>query len=202
MAAIEAVLFDLGRVLVAIDLSRGLFARLAATTDQTPDAVVAQLRRHGLFVRYCRGELTPPAFHEAVCDETGLDLAYDEFVRLWCEPFSLMPGMEDLMREVAARMPVGILSDTDPLHWEHLRARFPFLAELARPTLSYELGQMKPAPEVYRIAARRLGAAPGACFFTDDLAANVDGARAVGMAAEVFRSADELRSQLHARSVL
>jgi putative hydrolase of the HAD superfamily len=48
-----------------------------------------------------------------------------------------------------------------------------------------EEGIRKPHPEIYRRAARALGLLPEECLFIDDLAVNVEGARAVGM--EGFR---------------
>jgi putative hydrolase of the HAD superfamily len=46
---------------------------------------------------------------------------------------------------------------------------------------SCEEGIRKPDPEIYLRTAQRLGVDPAACVFLDDGAANVDGARAVGM---------------------
>ena len=56
--------------------------------------------------------------------------------------------------------------------------------------LSGQEGLRKPEPEIFRLAARRVGAQPNACVFVDDIAANVEGARAVGMAGIVHRHAD------------
>jgi epoxide hydrolase-like predicted phosphatase len=47
--------------------------------------------------------------------------------------------------------------------------------------ISGEVGLRKPEPEIYRLAAERLGARPEECVFVDDLAVNVRGAAAVGM---------------------
>jgi epoxide hydrolase-like predicted phosphatase len=47
----------------------------------------------------------------------------------------------------------------------------------------------KPQPEIYRIAAERVGVDAEACAFVDDIPANVDGARAVGMAGVLHRDA-------------
>jgi epoxide hydrolase-like predicted phosphatase len=55
---------------------------------------------------------------------------------------------------------------------------------------SDEVGMRKPDPEIYLLAAERLDIVPGACVFVDDLAQNVDGARAVGMEGIVHRSAE------------
>jgi putative hydrolase of the HAD superfamily len=56
--------------------------------------------------------------------------------------------------------------------------------------LSGQEGHRKPEPEIFRLAARRVRAQPKACVFVDDIAANVEGARAVGMTGVVHRHAD------------
>ena len=45
----------------------------------------------------------------------------------------------------------------------------------------------KPRPEIFRLAADRLGLPPAACVFVDDWDKNVDAARAVGMQAVLHR---------------
>lgn len=47
-------------------------------------------------------------------------------------------------------------------------------------------GYVKPEPEIYQIAAARLGAEPSECIMIDDIAEFCDGARAVGMQAIQF----------------
>lgn len=47
--------------------------------------------------------------------------------------------------------------------------------------ISGQEGVRKPDPEIYLLAAERVGLPPAACVFVDDLAANVRGAAAVGM---------------------
>jgi epoxide hydrolase-like predicted phosphatase len=47
--------------------------------------------------------------------------------------------------------------------------------------ISGEVGMRKPEARIYQLAAERLGVAPEACVFVDDLAPNIRGAQAVGM---------------------
>ena len=56
--------------------------------------------------------------------------------------------------------------------------------------ISAEVGLHKPQPEIYRLAAERVGAEPGDCVFVDDLRENCEGAEAVGMTAVLHRDAD------------
>ena len=51
---------------------------------------------------------------------------------------------------------------------------------------SADVGLAKPDPRVYALAASRLRLEPGECVFIDDLAGNVEAARAAGMLAVHF----------------
>jgi putative hydrolase of the HAD superfamily len=53
--------------------------------------------------------------------------------------------------------------------------------------ISGEVGLRKPAPPIYALAAGRLGLAPEACVFVDDLPGNLKPARAIGMATVLHR---------------
>jgi putative hydrolase of the HAD superfamily len=53
--------------------------------------------------------------------------------------------------------------------------------------ISGDVGLHKPQPEIYKLAADRLGVAPEECVFVDDLRENVRGAEEVGMAAVLHR---------------
>ena len=53
-----------------------------------------------------------------------------------------------------------------------------------------------PQPEAFRGAARSLGRAASDCVFVDDREKNCEGARAVGMPAIHFESAEQLRREL------
>ena len=57
---------------------------------------------------------------------------------------------------------------------------------------------VKPDEKIYRILLERYDLDPARTFYTDDLQRNVDGARAVGMDAELFTGAAVLRDQLRA----
>ncbi|MGH2984279.1 MAG: HAD family hydrolase [Solirubrobacterales bacterium] len=62
--------------------------------------------------------------------------------------------------------------------------------------ISAEVGMHKPQPEIYLLAAERLGVEPSACLFVDDLRENCEGAEAVGMTAVRHRGTKETRGRL------
>jgi putative hydrolase of the HAD superfamily len=57
--------------------------------------------------------------------------------------------------------------------------------------ISGQVGLHKPQPEIFELAAERLGVAPRSCVFVDDLRENCAGAEAVGMTAILHRDAGE-----------
>jgi putative hydrolase of the HAD superfamily len=62
--------------------------------------------------------------------------------------------------------------------------------------ISGEVGIRKPAPEIYRLGADRIGLEPNACVFVDDLPFNLSPAAELGMATVHHRGAEETIGEL------
>lgn len=59
-------------------------------------------------------------------------------------------------------------------------------------------GYVKPQPEIYEIAATRLGVAPSECVMIDDIAEFCEGARQVGMQAIQYQTNQQIITDLNA----
>lgn len=202
MRNVKAVIFDIGQVLVSISSSGEKFGRLMQAAGIAPGegldkfSFLNEVRRHML------GEITSREFYQLAVDRFNLHYSYDDFVEGWCDQFHPMPGMEELFREIAARYRVGLLSDTDPLHWAALCGLMPWLAAVEKPTLSFTVGRLKPHPDIYSAAAENVGVAKNECLFIDDKIENVDGARYFGMLGLQFNGVEKLRKDLTGLKVL
>ena len=95
-----------------------------------------------------------------------------------------------------------LTQNTNPIHFSMLKARYPVFGYFDDFVLSYQVGALKPDAEIYRKAIQRAGCRPDECFFTDDIAINVDAARENGMDAVQFLSAAQLEEELKTRGVL
>jgi putative hydrolase of the HAD superfamily len=92
--------------------------------------------------------------------------------------FRAEEGMIGVVRRARqAGLRTALLSNSWANDYDHLPT--PELFDAA--VISGEVGLRKPEPEIYRLAAARLGVPPNRCVFVDDLAPNVRGAVAVGM---------------------
>lgn len=135
------------------------------------------------------GTMTEPETRAAVSAELGLDPAGTDalFADLWTEYLGT-PNTELIayLRELRGRCTLGILSNSFVGAREREEERYGF-AELVGDAdavvYSHEIGWSKPDPRAFALACERLGARPSDCLFVDDLAANVEAAEALGMAA-------------------
>ena len=104
--------------------------------------------------------------------------------------------IEAVRRARAAGLKTGLLSNSwgnrDSYEFEHFDTLFDAVV------ISGEVGLRKPDPEIYALAARDLGVAPGACVFVDDIAANVRGAVAAGMVGVHHTDTDTTLGELEA----
>ncbi|MBK9167082.1 MAG: HAD family phosphatase [Bryobacterales bacterium] len=197
----RTIIFDLGRVIVPLDFTRS-FHELAAIVNCEPEDVPRRIGSSDLVVRFESGEMEPRQFARELMTQLGADLDYEEFCRIWNGiflPQTLIP--EDLLTGLKQRYRLLLLSNTNAIHFPMLRESYPLLGHFDGYVLSYEVGVMKPERRIFEEAIARAGCAAGECFFTDDLAENVEAARSAGMDAAQFVSAEQLMDELRARRI-
>jgi len=198
---IKVLFFDIGNVLVRFDI-RGLIAEFSTYLRRHPVRAMHFLTTADVVDSVERGRMSPRAFHKALCAELGFDGDFDRFRRVWCRHFSLEKGTAALLRRVARRRKVYLLSNTNQLHYEFLNRRYAFTWEVDGVVLSYQTKSRKPETAIYRKALRIAGTNARSAFFVDDLAVNVAAAAKIGMVAHLYRGTEDLRLRLKELGVL
>jgi FMN phosphatase YigB (HAD superfamily) len=195
--AVDALLFDLGGVVLGIDFHR-IFAAWARAAGRDPAEVAAAFAFDEAFHRHERGELDDAAWFAHVDRRLGLGLGPDAIAAGWAEIFTgPVPGMHALLERARRSRPTYLFSNTNPAH--HRQFCVEYAAQLApfeRCFMSFELGARKPEARAFEAVARTIGVPPGRILFVDDTDANVAGARAAGLRAERVRSADDAHAAL------
>jgi FMN phosphatase YigB (HAD superfamily) len=198
---IRAVIFDLGKVIVPFDLARGYRAlrpHCRCAQEEIPKRIAAT----DLVYRIETGRMEPGEFVRELCSILELDVTYRQFCELWGSIFLPCPLIgEHLIEGLGRRYRLLILSNTNAIHFEIIRRRYPLLRHFHDFVLSYEVGAVKPEAAIYLEAVQRAGCLPEECFFTDDMPQFVAGAKALGLDAVEFRSAEALEQELRARGI-
>ena len=202
---LRAVIFDFGGVLCSHPTNQQLSEAAALCGQTTREFVDAFWRKRR---EYDRG-MDPAVYWRDLAAAIGLDfddsMVQDRFVQemirreidFWSRHDSrVLAWIKDLRR---AGLRTSILSNLPAPLGENLRATAGLLDHFDQVTFSYELGVIKPEPEIYRYAVRGLDVAPEEALFLDDRPENVEGARAIGLHAEVFTTWEEFLEQHHPR---
>lgn len=196
----KAVIFDLGKVLVDFDFRRG-YQALEGICPYPAAEIPQRLAASGLVERFETGLMGPAEFFAGLSRTIQLDLTYDRFCGIWSSIFTATLVPESMLEGLARRYRLLLLSNTNAIHFEMIREAYPLLRHFHELVLSYEVKAMKPDPRIYREALRRAGCGAGECFYTDDIAAYVEGARKLGIDAVKFQSADQIGRELAARGI-
>jgi putative hydrolase of the HAD superfamily len=201
---IKAVIFDLGKVIVPFDFSRA-YRAMAEHCPYSPEDIPKRIGSvpTDLLRRFESGQIEPEHFVEQLCGILELRIEYAHS----CELFSgiFLPGTlipESMLEGLRRRYRLLLLSNTNAIHFPMIRQNYPLLRHFDDFILSYEVGAMKPSPRIYEEAVTRAQCAAGECFFTDDIAEYVAGAREAGLDAVQFQSAAQIQSELSKRGVI
>jgi glucose-1-phosphatase len=195
---VRLVCFDLGGVLVRIARDWPDACRRAGVQLEIDPSLWE--RHHELSLRYETGEFDEAGYlRELPACVPGVPA---EHVRRIFDAWllGLYPGAADLLRDLKRRgLTTACLSNTNDRHWRTVMREDPQyrpLAELDYCLASHELGVMKPAEQIYRLAERRMGFKGEQVLFFDDKRENVEAARSVGWQSEVVDRADDAISQV------
>jgi putative hydrolase of the HAD superfamily len=192
----RVVIFDLGKVLVDFDYSHA-GRRIAARGHTSPEAVRSFIDHSPLLIRYESGKMTTAEFYAAVVAATGFDGSMEEFAEFFADIFIPIPGMVELHAELRRKgLPAYILSNTNELAVGHIRRQFPFYANFDGYVLSYEVGAMKPHPEIYEAAERMTGRRGAELVFIDDRPENIATAAARGWQVILQETPEKTREQV------
>jgi len=196
VSELEAVVFDVGNVLIEWDRDR-LFGTLI------PDAE----RRRRFYADVLTMEINLALDAGAPYDETLTELAdkHPEFAAeilafddRWAETLGPHNAeMVQLLGEVRLR-DVGVyaLTNFSAEKWPIAVDNHAWLADLDGVVMSGDEGVVKPDAAIYEVLLSRYGLTSEATWFTDDSLRNVEGALAVGMRASLFIDAATTRAEL------
>jgi glucose-1-phosphatase len=198
----DALLFDLGRVVLDIDFSRtlGLWASHAGCE---PAQLAKRFLRDELYRRHEKGEISDEAFFAGLRSSLGIELSDTQFIEGWNAIFvGEMPGINQLLARAAKRLPLYAFSNTNAPHVAYFSGKYAeVLGHFREIFLSSAIGLRKPDAEAYDHVVQAIGVPAERIVFFDDLAENIEGARERGLKAVLVNSPDDVARAFEALGI-
>jgi len=199
---ITTIVFDIGNVLIEWD-PRHLYRRIFATPDEI-EHFLSTVCTSAWNLEIDRGR----PFAEAVAELVGRFPEHETAIRAFDERWAemvpgLIPGTLALMERLEARgAPLYAITNFSAEKFAEARLRFPFLDRFRGVIVSAHERLLKPDRAIFELLLSRYELKAEECLFIDDSAANIAGARAVGMTAHHFKDAAGLEKTLAAYQLI
>lgn len=199
---VEAVVFDVGRVLVHWDL-RVLFRKLIADPAELEWFCATVVTEQWHFQHDAGRPLA-----EMVAERSAEFPAHAHLIAAYAARFNeTVPGPIDgtiaLVEALHSRgVPLYAITNFGDELWQRFRPTLPVLARFRDIVVSGVEKIAKPDPAIYALAERRFGRPGGSMLFVDDNAANIAAVRASGWHGHLFTDPAGLERDLTARGLL
>lgn len=179
---IQAAVFDLGGVVIdtSVEAVMDYWARASGASPEELAAAAPGDTHHHLLEL---GQITIRDYHEHIVAMIGRPLSFEDFLAGWNSILAgLVDGIEPLLAELAGRLRLIALSNTNAAHAEAFLPLYAdALGHFERIFLSFEMGVRKPDPASFRQVLEYLDLPPAEVAFIDDGAENVAAADGLGM---------------------
>jgi glucose-1-phosphatase len=178
---IRAVISDIGRVIVGVDVSRAMQG-LSSGIALSPKEIWSAIEKDPRFPDLQDGRISARDWHLHIVRRLGANLTYDQFIQAWNAallPETLQP--DSLWAALAKKYRLALLSNTDPIHVAHMESTFTFFKYFPIRIYSCVVGFSKPNPVIYQEALRASKVKANEAVYIDDLEENVAAAKSLGM---------------------
>lgn len=199
---VEAVVFDVGRVIVEWDL-RHLFAKLIDDPVEL-DWFCANVVTEQWHFEHDAGRPLDEMLAERKAKFPDHHALIDAYANRFLETIpGPVAGTAELIRRLeAADVPLFAITNFGAEFWPQFRASEPLFDHFRDIVVSGFERVAKPDPAIFELAQSRFGLAPGDMLLIDDNMANIASARSLGWQVHHFRGAESLECDLISRGLI
>ena len=194
----RAIIFDIGRVLVRIDLARAQKA-LSNGSPLSAQELWSAIEKDPRWKDWQEGRVSARDWHLNLCQRFSISLGYEDFVNAWNSALDPEPIHSDtLFASLSKRYRLGLLSNTDPIHVAYLEKTYSFFAYFPGPVRIYScsVGASKPDPLIFRAALKACKVNANQAVYIDDIPSFAEAACALGMHGLRYSTPEQLHTDL------
>lgn len=198
MGKLRAVIFDIGRVLVRVNIE-AVKSALAQGLPLSPQELWSAIEKDPGWPDWQEGRMSARDWHLHLCKRFHLSLTFEQFTAVWNSALDPQPIHDtSLFSGLSRKYRLGLLSNTDPIHVAKLESTYEFFEYFPKAVRTYScaVGVSKPEPLIYQHALRACKVRAGETVYIDDVTAYVEAARRLGLTGVHFQSPTQLCSEL------
>lgn len=177
---ISAIYFDLGKTLLDFDFSVSIQKIAQRSSLSQEEIEQISLTETSAFDQYDLGQISSEQFFSKMAETFQFSGSTEELRHLWCDIFTPLEEHITLARRLAEYYPLGLISNTCEAHIQFAEATFDFFPIFREKIYSYQVGAMKPNPDIYHLATQRLQVDKLETILVDDREDNILAASKLG----------------------
>ena len=209
MRKIKNIIFDLGSVLLDIDVNRTLesFNKIGVSGEQLTEIYKEP---ENFFLLFERGAITAEKFRNSFRALTENQVTDERINKAWSAMVIGFPSEKiELLKCLVKRYTIFLLSNTNNIHVPVFAKQFRDVAGgttfediFSKIYYSHEIKLSKPDPAIYHYMINNSGIIPEESLFIDDLRHNVNAAIETGLTAHQLKEDEDLKEILQQYNIL
>jgi len=202
ISMVKSVISDLGKVIINFD-NHIFFKKIANYCPFTEHDIAELVFENFELIHYFdTGKISPEEFYKEVICRLKAEIDNLNFYAIYNDVFSLNPPVLDVLKRVRSRSRLILLSNTDVMRFGFVKKKFPEILIFDEYVLSYEVGFMKPHPQIFKEALRKAEAEAEECVFIDDIEGNIEAALSLGINTILFGPKTDLEAELQKKGLI
>lgn len=187
MNSFDAVIFDLGGVIINLDYQKTIsaFHELGMTNFEQ---VYSQMAQSDLFDSYETGKISTQHFINLLLPHLPFGTSPNKVVAAWNAMILDVPLKKiALLSDLKKSLPTFLLSNTNDLHIQKVRDEWKKVTDCAmeesfhKMYLSHEIKHRKPTPQAFSYVLEENGLEAARTIFIDDTLQHIVGAKSIGL---------------------
>ena len=165
---IKIILCDLGNVIINVhnDIKIRNIKKFSSKSRKFIEKFLINSKARKDFDK---GKISAIQLYESLKNGLNLKLSFKKFKKVWCSYFSRREEMERLLRKLKKNYKLILLSNTDEMHFSHIRKKYKILDIFDDFVLSYKVGCTKPNPLIYLYSIKKTKTFPNKIVYIDDV---------------------------------
>lgn len=198
----KAVIFDMGGVLIDLDLEKCKDAFKKDLGYENIDNILDPCHQKGIIGEMEEGMIDADTFRKEILagSRPGV-LPEDVDKALWNILSGIQPYKIEMLKRIAASYEVYMLSNNNPICLPYAvrmfeEAGFSMNTDFRKCYMSFEMKALKPSAAFYKAVVADIGLPAEDMLFIDDSRLNVEGAVAAGLPAVYYEPGSDLSALL------